>query len=242
MSPCEFSVLCTRWLVLGLIAVLFGACGNARTTPHMVGTDSAGLQPTIKDKDAVLVGIAGDVDVGRYKGIVVDRFTVADPGLDNETDKQLADTASRYLQEEFVRHLRDSGLFATVVAPPDVGPLTGTTLKLTGSIEEVQGGSRHLRYWIGFGAGRTKVEIHTRLLDAETGRPVVVTAVRRLNALSEGRPADYGRSNEDLLKDALRGSAEDYVRFLVRLVRGQAPQMSFATISRMVAARLASGG
>jgi hypothetical protein len=224
MSQCEFSVLSTRLLVLCLTAVLSGACGNVRTTPRTVSTDSAGLQPTIKDKDALRVGVAGDVDVGRYRGIVVDRFTVADPGLDGEAAKQLADTASRYLQEEFVRHLTESGLFATVVAPPDVGPITGTTLKLTGSIAEVQGGSRHLRYWIGFGAGRSKVEIHTRLLDAETGKPVVVTAVRRLHALSEDRPADYGRSNEDLLKDALRDSAEDYVRFLVRLARGQAPR------------------
>jgi len=225
MSQCLFSVLCTRLLVLCLTAVLFGACGNVRTTPHMVGTDSAGLQPTVKDKDAVLVGTAGDVDVGRYKAIVVDRFTVADPGLDDEAAKQLADTASRYLQEEFVRRLKDSGLFETVVAPPDVGPMTGTTLKLTGSMAEVQGGSRPKRFWIGFSAGRSRVEIHTRLLDAETGKPVVVTAVRRLNTLSEGPLAGYGPTNEDLVKDALRDSAEEYVRFLVRLARGQAPQM-----------------
>jgi hypothetical protein len=223
MSQCAFFVLSARLLALCLTAVLFVACSNTRTTPHMIDADSSGLQPTIEDKDAVVVGIARDFDVGRYKAVVVDRFTVADPRLEDEEDKQLADIASGYLQGEFVRRLKESGLFEAVVAPGDGLP-AGTTLKLTGSIAEVQGGSRHVRYWIGFAAGRSKVEIHTRLLDAETGKPVVVTAVRRLHALSEDRPSDYGRSNEDLVKDALRDSAEDYVRFLARLARGQAPR------------------
>ena len=228
MSQREVWVPRARLLALGLTAVLFVACGNIRTAPKMVDTDSSGLQPKIEDKDAVVVGIARDFDVGRYKTVIVDRFTVPNPGIDVEEDKQLADIASGHLQGEFVRRLRESGLFETVVAPGDGPPITGTTLKLTGSIADIQGGSRHVRFWIGFAAGRSQVEIHTRLLDAETGKPVVVTAVRRLHALSEGS-SPYGGSNEDLVKDALRDSAEDYVRFLARLARGQAPRAQFVT-------------
>jgi hypothetical protein len=72
---------------------------------------------------------------------------------------------------------------------------------------QVQGGSRHLRFWVGFGAGRSKVEIHSRLIDVETGLPVIDAAVRRVAAVSEALSLDYGGGNDDLVKDAFRDSA-----------------------------------
>ena len=217
----------TPWVRLPLalvLVVLLSACGNTRTWPHFAVAGAGGLQPGIKDREAGLVGLASGFDLRAYRIVIVDRFAVTDPGLSEEDDRALADSAPGYLQAQFVSQLRESGLFERIVTPEEAASLSGPALRLTGSIPQVQGGSRHLRFWIRYGVGRSKVEVHTRLLDAATGRLAVVTATRRVAAASEALSLDYGGSNEVLVQHALRDSARDYARFLARLARGEAPQ------------------
>lgn len=205
--------------------VLLAACGNVRTKPHFAVADAGALQPRTKDVDAGLVGLAGGFDLRAYRVLVVERFAVTDPGINDEDDRAIAAMAPGYLQAQLVEHLKASGLFAEVVTQGVAGPPSEPALRLTGTLAQVQGGSRHLRFWFRYGGGRSKVELHTRLSDAGTGRLAVVTATRRV-ASSSNVPLslDYGGSNEELVQDALRLSAREYARFLERLARGEAPR------------------
>lgn len=213
------------WCLAFVAVALLSGCGNTRTKPHFAVADAGALQPSIKDVDAGLVGLATGFDLRPYRIVIVERFAVTDPGISDEDDRELAAAAPGYLQEQFVQSLRESGLFERIVTPQEAASLSGPALKLTGAIAQVQGGSRHLRFWFRYGGGRSKVEVHTRLLDSGTGRLAVVTATRRVAASSEvPLSLDYGGSNEELVQNALRDSARDYARFLARLARGEAPR------------------
>lgn len=52
----------------------------------------------------------------------------------------------------------------------------------------------------------------------------MVTADRRVAAISEALSLDYGGDSEGLLKQSFDNMARDLVRFLVRLSRGEAPK------------------
>jgi len=54
---------------------------------------------------------------------------------------------------------------------------------------------------------------------------VMVTADRRVAAISEALSLDYGGESEGLLKQSFDNMARDLVRFLGRLTRGEAPRV-----------------
>jgi hypothetical protein len=217
----------TRSIVLLLVALpsVLSACGAVQTKAHdAIG--AGGLQPTQDDKDAGLVGISPGFKLKDYRVIAVERFAVAPEDIKDEDDKALAASMPIFLQSELVRRLRASGLFDKVVnlseTPLQPGP--ERALKLEGTIARLTGGSRALRFWIGFGAGRSKAQAETRFVDLQSGRVVMVTADRRVAAISEALSLDYGGDSEGLLKQSFDNMARDLARFLTRLGRGEAPK------------------
>jgi hypothetical protein len=216
------------WLVqlsLGLPVILaLVGCGNVQVRPdEPIGT--ARLKPTHEDKHAGLVGIASGFDPKTYRTIVVERFTVTDKDLSDDDDKQLAQVMPVYLQTKLVERLRTSGLFERVVTPNDAAASsdTGKALRLRGEITQLTGGSRALRFWIGLGAGRSKVPIEARLVDAESSAVVMATADRRVGVMSEAMSLDYGGNSQELTEQTFSDMARDFANFLVRLSQGQAP-------------------
>jgi len=113
----------------------------------------------------------------------------------------------------------------SVEIPEDTAspPEDGKTLKLQGTITELSGGSRALRFWISFGAGRSRVQYETRMVDAESGAVLLVTADRRIGVMSEAMSLDYGGGSRELLEQTLSDAARDFVLFLTRLAGGQGP-------------------
>lgn len=211
-------------LLVALSPVLSG-CGAVQTKAHdAVG--ASGLRPTQDDKDAGLVGISPGFQLKDYHLIAVDRFVVAPEDIKDEDDKALAASMPIFLQSELVRRLRDSGVFDKVVnlTEAQTPPTTVRALKLEGTITRLTGGSRALRFWIGFGAGRSKAQVETRFVDLQSGRLVMVTADRRVAAISEALSLDYGGDSEGLLKQSFDNMARDLARFLIRLGRGEAPK------------------
>jgi hypothetical protein len=97
-------------------------------------------------------------------------------------------------------------------------------LRLEGTITRLTGGSRGLRFWIGFGAGKSETQVETRFVDVPSGRVVMVTADRRVYAMSEALFPDPGSGNERLVKQSFDYMARDLANFLVRLGRGDAPR------------------
>src|SRR5262249_3516911 len=141
---------CCLWLA---------ACGNVQVKPDQpIG--AATLKPTAEDKRAGLVGIAPGFTPKAYRRINVDMFAVADKDI-SEHDKQLAQVMPVYRQAKLVDQLRAARLFEQVATPDDTvtPPVGEKTLKLLGTITELSGGSRALRFWISFGAGRSRVQI-----------------------------------------------------------------------------------
>jgi uncharacterized protein DUF4410 len=206
-------------LVFSLLFIC--GCGNVQVKAHSP-SGSGPLQPTLEDRDAGLVGVASGFDLKKYRIIGVEPFAVTARELDGD-DKTLAQMVPDYLRAELVRRLRATGIFDQVVdlhetpLPSEPGPI----LKLGGEVTALTGGSRHLRFWIGFGAGRSKFEAATRLVDATSGQVVLVTVDRRVAAMSDAMSLDYGGDDEQLIKEAMNDIARDFAKFMVRLSRGE---------------------
>ncbi len=212
-------------LLFSVVSISTAACGAVQTRAHdAVG--AGGLRPTWDDKDAGLVGISPGFDLKAYRVIAVERFSVPAGEIKDEDDKKLAAGMQAFFQSELVRRLRESGLFDRVVnlSETQFQPGTERALKLEGAITQLSGGARALRFWIGFGAGRSKAQVETRFMDLQSGQAVMVTADRRVAAISEALSLDYGGDSEGLLKQSFDNMARDLSHFLVRLSRGEVPK------------------
>jgi len=205
---------------VGLSVALTGCIGAMQTAAHEpVGT--GGLKPTQEDRDAGLVGIRSGLDLKTYQVVVVNAFKVTEPELNDDEDKKLAAEMPPYFQAELVRRLRESGLFARIVnaSETEFKPGSEKALRLEGEITRLAPGSRALRYFVGFGAGRSKAQAELRFVDAESGQAVLVVADRRAAAYGV-----FGGDSRDHLRESFDDMARDFGKFLVRLSRGEAPQ------------------
>ena len=210
----------TASLVLGL-SLLVGGCIGAMQTTAEEPRGAADLKPTQEDKDAGLVGIRSGFDLKTYQVIVVGAFKVTESELNDEEDKKLAAEMPPFFQAELVRRLRESGLFARIVNASETEFKSGSekALRLEGEITRLAPGSRALRYFVGFGAGRSKAQAELRFVDAESGQVVLVVADRRAAAYGV-----FGGDSRDHLRESFDDMARDFGKFLLRLSKGQAPQ------------------
>jgi len=204
-------------LVLALAGCTMGAIQSSPDDPKGAG----GLVPTIEDKEAGLVAIAPGFDLKAYPIIGVVAFPVTDT-MDDEGDRRFGAMMSEALNRELVRRLRDSGLFQRVVNlfdETDYKPAAGEKmLRLEGDITRLGRGSQAARYFAGlYGAGRARAQADMRFLDATTGHVVMVTADRRIAQMGF-----LGGDDEDMLRESFDDMARDLVRFLQRLVKGEA--------------------
>ncbi len=209
--------------VVPLIAALsltLGGCGAMQTTAE-APIGPSGLKLTAEDKDAGLVGIAPGFQLKDYPVVVVRQFTVTEPEVNDAEDRKLAAEMPSFLQGELVRRLRESGLFTRVVNAneTDYKPGAEKALMLKGEITRLAPGSRALRYWVGFGAGRSKAQAETRFVDAQSGQPVLVIADRRVAAYGI-----FGGDSREHLRESFDDMARDLAKFLVRLSKGEAPK------------------
>jgi len=203
-------------------SVLLGGCFGAYqvTADNPVGAGS--LRPTMEDKDAGLVGIAGGFDVKAYKLVVVDQFPVTDPEVKDEGDRRLAASMTAFFQSELVRRLRESGLFERVVnlTETEWRPGAEPALRLEGKITRLGEGSQALRAMFGlYGAGKARAQADMTFVDVRTVQPVMVIADRRVAQMGV-----FGGDSKDHLKESFDDMARDLAKFLVRLSKGEAPK------------------
>ena len=209
--------------VVPLIAILslaVGGCGSMQTTAH-APLGAGGLKPTEEDKDVGLVGIASGFQLKDYPVVVVRQFKVTEPELNDAEDRKLAAEMPLFLQGELVRRFREGGLFTRVVnaSETDYTPGAEKTLVLEDEITRLAPGSRALRYWVGFGAGRSKAQTEIRFVDAQSSQPVLVIADRRVAAYGV-----FGGDSREHLRESFDDMARDRAKFLVRLSKGEAPK------------------
>ena len=111
------------------------------------------------------------------------------------------------LSDELVKQLKARKLFKKVQRN---GKPDAHTLILEGKFTEVDAGNRALKVWVGFGAGKSKLTVKGRILDAATGKELVV--------FENDRHAPMSLANfEEIFLDDTRNLAEDFANFLEKL-------------------------
>lgn len=109
----------------------------------------------------------GDKPKSKYAAVEVVRFDVKQ-GVEIPADYLIT------LTEELVSQLQGTKLFNQVMRegenPSDPA---AASLKLVGTVTEFKAGSRAKRYLIGFGAGKTKIKAHVKLVDRSSGEVVL---------------------------------------------------------------------
>jgi Domain of unknown function (DUF4410) len=218
-------MICSRFripvLALVFILPLAGCFGAYQVKPdHPAGAGP--LKPTIRDRDAGLVGIASGFDLKTFQVIAVELFSVTDPAIKSEEDRQLASLMEAFFQAELVRRLRECGLFEHVInlSETEWRPDGEKALILGGRITRLGEGSQALRALFGVtGVGKARAQAEMTFVDVQTGRPVMVTADRRVAQMGL-----LGGDSKDQLKEFFDDMARDLERFLVRLNEGKAPK------------------
>ena len=105
---------------------------------------------------------ADNAEKGKYQNVQVAPFTTQEGvQMTAEQLKSLHDAVVKELQEtkKFKQVLREGETPADAAAP---------TLQITGTVVKFKAGSRAKRYFVGFGAGKSKLNV--KFLDGETGR------------------------------------------------------------------------
>ncbi|HEV8643581.1 MAG TPA: DUF4410 domain-containing protein [Methylomirabilota bacterium] len=210
----------TRTALLVLLLAMAGCSSAIQSSPDNP-MSAGGLTPNVKDQDVGLVAMAPGFDVSKYKVIVVEKFPVTDRELKDEGDRRFAAKMAPKLQLELVRRLKDSGLFQRVVntSAAQYQPGAEPALRLQGAITRLGRGSQVARYFVGaYGIGRARAQADMRLIDASSGRVVMVTADRWLANVGM-----FGGDDEDLLEQSFDGIAESLAKLLVRLSKGEKP-------------------
>jgi len=205
--------LASGMLGCAFAALLLSGCGAYRVAP--VAPGAAGSPgPLMEDPEAGLVGVAPGFRLADYPVILIDLFKVSDSEINDSEDRHLAALMPSLFQSEVIAHLRAAGLFDRVVNIADGGtaPRNTRAMRLEGVITRLGAGNRALRYLVGFGAGASKAQLETRLVDSETGRVLVATADRR-----EASFGIFGGDSEEHLREAFSDMARDYARLLSRL-------------------------
>lgn len=200
-----------------------GAYQVAPVSPAAVGP----LVPSTPDPDAGLVAVDSRFDMRPYSILLFDRVQVSPKELKDADDRALAARLGPLFATEVVSRTRAAGLFDRVVnlaettytMPEDV-----RALRLETTLTRLNPGSRALRYFVGFGAGASKVQVETRLVDVATGMVLVVAADRREAAFGV-----FGGDGEQHLRESVNDAARDYVKFLARL-KANGPTLSVTSV------------
>ncbi len=198
---------------------LAGCIGAMQTQAHDV-VGAGGLVPTVEDKDVGLVALRQGFDLKAYSVLAVGKLPVAPQETNDDEDRKVAASMPPYFQSELVRRVREANLFARVVNLSETSFTPGPekALRLQGNITRLDPGSRALRYWVGFGAGRSKAQTELQFVDVQSGEVVMVIADRRVAAYGV-----FGGDSEEHLQESFGDMARDLARFLTRLSKGQAP-------------------
>jgi curli biogenesis system outer membrane secretion channel CsgG len=100
---------------------------------------------------------------GKYQAIEVARFDIK-PGVEKFSPDWLVT-----MNEELIKQLQETAKFKEVLREGEKPSDASTpTLMLVGTVTEYNPGNRAARYMVGFGAGKTKVKAHVKILDKAT--------------------------------------------------------------------------
>jgi len=133
-----------------------------------------------------------------------------------EEARTMQQEGPRVLAERFASTLKADGPFKGVVVLTAGGATPADAVVVSGRFAALDPGSRAKRYFAGFGAGKSAVEVVGTVKDS-TGRTLATFRQRRVGAMGLGGGDSLGK----LMSDS-RSIGEDIATFLARWARGQA--------------------
>jgi hypothetical protein len=108
-----------------------------------------------------------------YDTIVIKDFSTEGVVYDNIDEEEspkveaLKPLIVKNLTLSLVAEMKKRNLFKNVI---ENGEVKGNAVILEGNFIEFNGGNRALRFWVGFGAGKTYLKAKGRLIDAQSGQ------------------------------------------------------------------------
>ncbi|RQW82521.1 MAG: DUF4410 domain-containing protein [Geobacter sp.] len=117
---------------------------------------------------------------------------------------------TKTISESLAMQLKAKKLFNNVVIN---GEPTGNAVILEGAITEFNAGSRALKFFVGFGAGKAYLMVKGRLVDAQTGRELATFVDRETGY----RGAVTMESYEDLFPHQAKSLGENISQFIEKL-------------------------
>lgn len=148
-----------------------------------------------------------------YDNLIIKDFPIDKAEVSNISDgdmpryKALKPKLVNMLSDEVVRQLRAKKLFKKVQRNGQTG---GKTIIMEGRFTEVNAGSRAAKFWVGYGAGSSKIAVKGRLLDAATGKELAVFENSRHSPMSM---EDFDR----ILTRDTKNLGVDFGKFLEKL-------------------------
>ncbi|MDD2335556.1 MAG: DUF4410 domain-containing protein [Geobacteraceae bacterium] len=117
---------------------------------------------------------------------------------------------TKTISESLAMELKAKKLFKNIVIN---GNPTGNAVILEGAITEFNAGSRALKFFVGFGAGKAYLLVKGRLVDAQTGRELATFEDRETGY----RGAVGMESYEDLFPHQAKSIGENVSQFIEKL-------------------------
>jgi hypothetical protein len=151
-----------------------------------------------------------------YTTLVIRDFTANGAEYSSVNDDEKAGIAKMMpllmntIADSMIAELKAQGAFKKISRNKDSG---GKTIVLEGNFSEFNAGSRALKMFVGFGAGKAYLKFKGRLVDGETGKEL---------ALFEDRETGYLGSMSALSYDVLfplqaKSIGENLAKFLISL-------------------------
>jgi hypothetical protein len=191
------------------------------------GSMTAGQSPVKTIEDGILDRIelfAASLDRPAELTVVIRPFDASTANLGTggkdgkETRQQEAQTMQsegpRILAERFATTLQQGGPFKGVQVLKTDETVPEGALVVEGKFVKIDPGSRTKRYFAGFGAGKSSVEVTGAVKDS-TGRTLATFRQRRIGAMGLGGGDSLGK----LMSDSRR-IGEDISKFLATWARG----------------------
>lgn len=168
-------------------------------------------KPGVLDSEEILTG----QPLSKYKTVMIRDFSFEGTRYDRfnkeemERFSSLRSSLISLLSEEFVRKLKAENLFEKVQRG---GEPAQDAIILEGQFIKIDAGNRALKFWVGFGAGKSTVEVKGRLIEAATGKELALFVQDRHS------PADLS-DLEAVLSSDTKNLAQDLAKFIIKLYK-----------------------
>lgn len=194
------------WLAFLALTILLVATGRA------VAQEAPLPKPDVLTEEAIFT----PNKLSSYDNIVIKDFTTdgAEYSRVDDEEKTKIDAMKPLLvstiAESLAMQLKERKLFKQVARNQD---LPGKTVVLEGAITEFNAGSRALKFFVGFGAGKAYLKVKGRLIDGQTGKELATFEDRETGY----RGAMGMESYEDLFPHQAKSLGENIANFIEKL-------------------------